>query len=60
MAKTIKAIRTGFVGRLNPPIWIYCNEKEYTGKGILLKCGKGCIHNPTKEQLKELILNNKR
>lgn len=25
---------------------VYCNEKEYKGKGLLLKCCKGCEHNP--------------
>ena len=47
------------MGRLIEPIWIYCNEKKYKGKGFFFGCCKGCEHNPTEEQLKQLALNKK-
>ena len=43
-------IKTGLMGKLDEdnPFIIYCNEKEWDGKGLLFKCCEGCEHNPQK------------
>ena len=38
-------IKNRYIGELQD-IFIYCNEKTYTGKGFLFKCCEGCKHNP--------------
>lgn len=38
-------IKTGLVGEYKDEV-IYCNEKEYKGKGFLFRCGIGCEHYP--------------
>ncbi len=42
-----KVYANGLMGKLNDvPFVVYCNEKEYRGKGFFFGCCKGCKHNP--------------
>ncbi|MFA6314955.1 MAG: hypothetical protein WC648_01115 [Candidatus Paceibacterota bacterium] len=47
---TNEALKNGFLATLADDeqggIWVYCNEKDPNRKGFLLKCCKGCKHNP--------------
>jgi hypothetical protein len=48
MKREQKVIKTGLIGVFDEDndFVIYCNEKEYKGKGFLFKCCIGCKHNP--------------
>lgn len=43
-----KVLKNGLMGKLDEdvPFVVYCNEKEYTGRGFFFGCCKGCRHNP--------------